>query len=111
MCKKLICLVSLISVLGLCPHLAHGEAGFVGYWKLDESLGTTAADSAGGDNNGTLRGFRLQWKPSEGKVGGALWYGGDPQSYVQFSTIGMSTTAGTIALWGYLVLCLYSIDG
>ncbi|MHC4596498.1 MAG: LamG-like jellyroll fold domain-containing protein [Planctomycetota bacterium] len=102
MCKKLILLTAFVLVLGLCPHLAYGEAGLVGYWKLDESSGKTAADSAGGDNDGTLKGIRLQWKPSEGKVGGALSYGGDPLSYVQFSTTGMSTTAGTVALWGYL---------
>ncbi|MHC4807833.1 MAG: LamG-like jellyroll fold domain-containing protein, partial [Planctomycetota bacterium] len=102
MCRKLIYLISFVLMLGLCPHLAHGEAGLVGYWKLDELSGTTAIDSAGGDNDGMLRGFRLQWKPSEGKVGGALSYGGDPQSYVTFPTTGMSATAGTIALWGYL---------
>jgi hypothetical protein len=102
MCRKLIYLISFVLVLGLCPHLAHGEAGLVGYWKLDESSGATAADSAGGDNDGTLGGFRLQWKPSGGKVGGALSYGGDPQAYVAFPTTGMLTTAGTVALWGYL---------
>jgi len=102
MSKKSIYLFSFVLVLGLCSHLAHGKVGLVGYWKLDESSGTTATDSAGGDNNGTLKGFLLQWKPSGGKVGGALSYGGDPQSYVQFSTEGMSVTAGTVALWGYL---------
>jgi len=101
-CGGLICLASFVLVLGLCPHLAHGEAGLVGYWKFDELSGTTAADSAGGDNNGTLKGFLLQWKPSEGKVRGALRYGGDPQAYVAFPTTGMSTTAATIAFWGYL---------
>jgi len=102
MFRKLIYLISFVLVLGLCPHLAHGDVGLVGYWKFDELIGTTAADSAGGDNNGTLKGFKLQWKPSEGKVGGALWYGGDPQAYVAFPTTGMSTTAATIAFWAYL---------
>ena len=102
MCRKLIYLISFVLVLGLCPHLAHGDVGLVGYWKFDELSGKTAIDSAGGDNNGTLRGFRLQWKPSEGRVGGALRYGGDPQACVAFPTTGMSTTAATIALWGYL---------
>ncbi len=32
------------------------QADLVGYWKFDELSGTTAADSVGGDNNGTLNG-------------------------------------------------------
>jgi len=38
--------------MGLSP--AHGQDGLVGYWKFDETSGTTAVDFAGGDNNGTL---------------------------------------------------------
>ncbi len=40
------------------------------HWKMDETSGTTAADSAGA-NNGTLVG-NPTWQPAGGKLGGAL---------------------------------------
>jgi predicted outer membrane repeat protein len=46
----------------------------VAHWKLDESEGDTAEDSAG-DNDGTLRGDPL-WLPGEGRVDGALLFDG-----------------------------------
>ncbi|NQT03963.1 MAG: hypothetical protein HQ580_18200, partial [Planctomycetes bacterium] len=42
----------------------------VALWKLDETSGNIAKDSAG-NNNGTLIGDP-QWQPSAGKIGGAL---------------------------------------
>jgi hypothetical protein len=50
-------------------------AGLVGWWKLDETSGTTAKDSSSNDNNGTLVGGP-QWQPSGGKIGGALKFDG-----------------------------------
>jgi hypothetical protein len=44
-------------------------AGLVGWWKFDETQGTTAADSSGGNHTGTLVG-NAKWAP--GKVGGAV---------------------------------------
>ena len=76
MCKKLIYLVSFVFMLSMVLMSSVAQADLVGYWKFDESSGTTAADSAGGDNNGTLTGEQLEWRPSEGKIGGALSYGG-----------------------------------
>ncbi|MFH1716411.1 MAG: sugar-binding protein [Planctomycetota bacterium] len=49
--------------------------GLVGWWKFDEAAGGTAADSSGAGNNGTLMGSP-QWKPSGGKLGGALQFDG-----------------------------------
>jgi len=46
-------------------------AGLAGWWKLDESEGTKAADSSGNGHNGTVHGTP-QWQPAGGKVGGAL---------------------------------------
>lgn len=37
-------------------QLGFGTSGLVGYWPLDESSGTTAADSSGSGNTGTLSG-------------------------------------------------------
>lgn len=47
----------------------------VALWKLDETSGNIAKDSAG-NNNGTLIGDP-QWQPSVGKIGGALEFDGD----------------------------------
>jgi hypothetical protein len=49
---------------------APGPSGLIGWWKLDESSGTTAADSSGNGNNGTLSGGT--WQTSGGKIAGAL---------------------------------------
>ena len=99
MCKKLIYLFCFVLALGMVLTSSVAQADLVGYWKFDESSGTTAADSAGGDNNGTLTGEQLEWRPSEGKIGGALWHGSLPDSHVEFPTTGMSATSGTIAFW------------
>jgi len=68
MCKKAICLVSFVLVLGLAVNV---QAGLVGHWKLDEGSGTTAADSSGKGNTGTLHNGPT-WRPSDGQIGGAL---------------------------------------
>ncbi|MCX6923533.1 MAG: immunoglobulin domain-containing protein, partial [Verrucomicrobia bacterium] len=51
--------------------------GLAGYWKFDESTGTTAADSSGRGNAGTVANSLLDgghW--AAGKVGGALTFRG-----------------------------------
>ncbi len=50
------------------------EPGLIAKWKLDEALGTTAADSVG-RNDGTLMGEPL-WQPDDGAEGGALLFDG-----------------------------------
>ncbi len=100
MCKKLIYFVSFVLVLTLVL-MSSAQADLIGYWKLDESSGTIAADSAGGDNDGTLIGDQLEWVA--GRAGGALSFPGLPDdARVEFPTTGMSATAGTVAMWGYL---------
>ena len=47
----------------------------IAYWKLDETEGIVAEDSAG-DNNGTLYGDPT-WQPTGGKVNGALQFDGN----------------------------------
>jgi hypothetical protein len=73
MCKKLIFLVCFCLVLGLALTSAV-QADLVGWWRLDEGSGTTAYDSSGNGNDGTILG-NPQWVP--GKVGGALDFDGD----------------------------------
>lgn len=64
-----------------------------GAWAFDEDSGTVAADSAGGDNPGTLRG--TAWEP--GKIGNALklpW-----QSGVMHADGWRSSGSVTLAAW------------
>jgi len=60
-------------------------AGFppelVAHWKLDESSGTMALDSSGKENHGTLHG-NPTWRPSGGKIDGALEFDGYGYWYV-----------------------------
>jgi len=44
-------------------------AGLIGWWKFDETQGTTAADSSGNGHTGTLVG-NARWAP--GRIGGAV---------------------------------------
>jgi len=100
MCKKLIYFVSFVLVLNLVL-MSSVQADLIGYWRFDETSGTIAADSAGGDNDGTLIGDQLEW--TAGRAGGALSFPGLPDdACVEFPTTGMSATAGTVAMWGYL---------
>jgi hypothetical protein len=55
----------------------------VALWKLDETSGNIAKDSAG-NNNGTLVGDP-QWQPSAGKIDGALEFDGEGD-YVKIGT-------------------------
>ena len=100
MSKKSICLVSFALVLTLVLT-NFAKADLIGYWRFDESSGTIAADSAGGDNDGTLS-ENVEWQPDFGKSGGALLFDGESTAHVEFPTTGMSATTGTIAVWGYL---------
>ncbi|MHC4727025.1 MAG: LamG domain-containing protein, partial [Planctomycetota bacterium] len=100
MCRKLIYLVFFIFLLALILT-TFAQADLIGYWRFDESSGTIAADSAGGDNDGTLS-ENVEWQSDFGKSGGSLLYDGTDTAHVEFPTTGMSATSGTVAVWGYL---------
>ena len=68
MCRRLIYSGSFLLLLSLTlTNTASAE--LVGWWKLDDGSGTTAFDSSGNGNDGTLEGDP-QWV--EGQLGGAL---------------------------------------
>ena len=75
-------------------------AGLVGWWKLDESSGSTAKNSSSNSNDATLK-DNASWQPNAGKSGGAVKFD-DLSSHVEIPTTGMSTASGTIALWAKL---------
>jgi len=68
MCRKLIYSFSIVLVL-----TGAARAELIGWWKFDEGSGTTAYDSSGNGNDGTLIG-NPQWVA--GKIGGALDFNG-----------------------------------
>jgi hypothetical protein len=77
------------------------QAGLVSYYHLDEESGTVAADSSGNGHSGTLVGASLEWLP--GYDGGAVSFlGSEGAARVEIPTTGMSATAGTVSLFGYL---------
>jgi len=70
MCRKLICLLTFIVVLGTAGN---ASADLVGYWRLDDGSGTIAYDSSGNGHDGTLEGDP-QWVA--GMYGQALDFDG-----------------------------------
>jgi len=75
--------------------VAPNPAGLVGWYKFDETSGSTATDYSGKDYHGTVSGGA--WVA--GKVGGALDFGG--VSHVELPTGVLSTVSNeiTVALW------------
>ena len=75
MCRKLMHLFLLAAIVGLAFADTSNAAdpSLVGWWKLDDGSGTTAADSSGNESHGTLNGG-LEWV--EGVIRGALQFDG-----------------------------------
>lgn len=77
------------------------DCGLVGWWKLDETSGTTAEDSSGNDNNGTLVNYMSPtWVT--GQIGGALDFDGwNDYVSLPIGSVINSLTNCTIATWVY----------
>jgi hypothetical protein len=75
-------------------------AGFIGWWKLDESEGSTVVDSSGNGNNGTLQGDPI-WRPGDGKIGGALEFDGE-DDYVEIENESSFDIAGQITVLAWV---------
>jgi len=71
----------------------------IGWWKFDDTEGSTASDSSGNNHTGTLVG-NPQWQPSGGKIGGALSFDGVDDYVDCGSDASLNiTNAVTIAVW------------
>ncbi len=73
--------------------------GLVGWWKLDDAMGSTAIDSSGNGNTGTLMGGPT-W--GAGEIGGALGFAGDASGqFVDVPDAAVLQLAGswTVATW------------
>jgi hypothetical protein len=91
MCRKFICLVSL--VLMLCVAAGVANAHLVAYWPMDEGTGTTVGDVTGAWD-GTITG-NVTWV--DGKEGMALEFPGG-QNYVNCGNVEIGPDL-TLAYW------------
>jgi len=102
MCRRLAFAVVCALVLGgfnLGSAYA-GDPSLVGWWKFDEGSGTTALDSSGSGNHGTLVG-NPRWVP--GMIGSALEFDGTEDAVEIPNSDSLSITeAITIAAWTYM---------
>jgi hypothetical protein len=83
--------------LTLAPYK---DTGLVGYWKFDDASGTTAVDSSGYNNTGTLTNGPTWKTQSDCKRGGCLSFdGSDDYVMVTDSDSIEPQLIGTISLW------------
>jgi len=99
MCKKLICLLAFIVVLGL-TLAGPARAELAAWWKFDDGSGTSAMDSSGNALDGTLEGGP-QWV--EGQLGGALEFNGTGARVVA-PNIPFNSRSFTVMMWVNAVL-------
>ncbi|MHC4324687.1 MAG: LamG-like jellyroll fold domain-containing protein, partial [Planctomycetota bacterium] len=76
------------------PEIAISDPNLIGWWKLDDGSGTTAIDSSGHANHGTL-GNNPQWV--FGYDGGAIEF--DGTNYIDLPTGLIGTDKGTVCMW------------
>jgi acylphosphatase len=85
------------NVDGNIDILAAGRPnGLVGYWKLDENTGTSAADLSGNGNTGTLTSGPT-W--STGKFGAALSFDGVNDVVSMGNVMNIGTNNATFSAW------------
>jgi len=78
------------------PVCSFTTGGLAGWWKLDETEGTKAADSSDNHHDGVVHG-NPTWQPRGGKMGGALQFDG-MQDFVDTGWAADLAT-WTVALW------------
>jgi hypothetical protein len=70
--------------------------GLIGYWKFDETSGTTATDSSGNNNSGIFSGSGVTW--TIGKVGGAVNFAQNTYDRINFPAA-FTYSDFTISFW------------
>jgi len=94
MSRKLLFIISFVAVLGV-SFTSPASADLVGWWRFDDGSGTTAMDSSGNGNDGTLNGGAT-W--TDGRIGGAIQFNG-ADSAVIAPYIPLNNQSFTIAMW------------
>jgi hypothetical protein len=94
MCRKFIYLISFVLVLGL-TLTSTARADLIAWLRFDEGSGTTAYDSSGNDNDGTLVGGAT-W--AAGRFGGGIELDGT-SGYVSVPGFELTTDSITFTIW------------
>lgn len=98
---------------GLAGSLRYNSSGnsLVGYWKLDEASGTSAADSSGNSNTGTLHNMEgADWVA--GKIGSALNFSGDGTTeYVSIADSASLDIPGPVTLCAWVNATSFTSSG
>ena len=96
MCRKMIYLVSFVLVLSVATSVAEGaDPSLIAWWRFEEGSGTTAYDSSGNGNDGTLVGGAT-W--TEGRFGGGIELDGT-SGYVSVPDFELTTDTITFVAW------------
>ena len=69
-----------------------------GYWRLDETAGTTASDATGNGKDGTLKGENTFNTNTAGKFGNALRFDG-VDDYVEIPALDLYSNTVTMSAW------------
>ena len=85
-------LASMLSMAFMVPVEATPDSGIVGLWHFDEGIGSTASDSSGYGNDGTLSG---------GKFGNALDFDGDDDYVLVPDDPTLRVSTFTLEAWIY----------
>ena len=101
LCLHFIALLRRFLLSAAClAFVAQVHAGLIAHYKFDETSGTTAADSSGNGNTGTLTNMSgSEW--ATGKVGGALDINQNNAHINLGTTLGNNITDATFAAWIY----------
>ena len=79
-----------VNILGVTGTFgAAPTSGLVAHWKLDESSGTSAADSSGNGYTGTLTNGPV-WQPAGGQIDGALEFDGTNDYVISNTSLAQS---------------------
>src|SRR4030042_284641 len=95
MSRKNVLLICLILLLGFTNN---SRAALVGWWRLNDASGTTAADSSGNGYNGTITG--AAWL-NDGTRGYVLDFEGVDYVSIPSTALSTITSQVTIAVWLY----------
>ncbi len=90
----------LIAATGTEGISSNGIAsGTVGYWKLDETAGTTAYDFSGNGKNGTYVNTPAS---TTGKIGGALLFNGTNQNVGSINTSALPSGTSAVSMFAWI---------
>ncbi|MHC4629535.1 MAG: hypothetical protein ACYTDV_21380 [Planctomycetota bacterium] len=108
MCRRLVHLASLALVFAVVlTAAAHADPSLVGWWRLDDGSGTTATDSSGNGNDGTLTGGPT-W--ALGRLSGALEFDG-VDDYVEVPHAQILTVDNEVTVMAWVNTPRYEVPG